>query len=181
MNRLPQSHRMKSGRMLALLVSSTVVAQAVAATSALQPEVPSAFQQAPSAFGTTAGRTDSVAAAKKPEPLALKPSTSLGTRAEPAAAPAKAAVAPKNNASPSGKSVSGLEDRAIIIVSGRPAEAKRKLNADAAAKAALPMTRIDSARALRVKAPDATVAATANAVGARAPVLLTDKAAAQSK
>ena len=125
----------------AIVLIATHTAGAAAATSALQPAAPSALQQAQPTFGARADPAQGRAASKKPDPLSLKPSTGLAVKAEPAlstaSAAAKGALSTKGGVARSAKNLFDMEDRAIIIVSGRQStagELKRKLHAAIADK-----------------------------------------------
>lgn len=163
-----QMHRwLERGSTVALLAGATI-AQAVAATSALQPAAPSPLQQAQPAFGATAERGDASAATKRPEPLGLKPAPGLGLKVQPAPAPAsaaaKGALSTGSNVSKSAKNLFDMEDRAIIIVSGKQTtagELKRQLHAEFAAKNGPPKTVNGGARKLDLAALNATASAKA--------------------
>jgi hypothetical protein len=193
---LHNHHRVERGSVVALLAGITI-AQAVAATSALQPAAPTALHQAQPAFGATTERPDASATAKKPEPLGLKPATGLGLKAEPALAPpnaaAKGALASKSNVSKAARNLFDMEDRAIIIVSGKQTtagELKRKLHAEIAAKNGPPKTvkggprKLDLA-ALNVATSTKNAGSVAHAAVAKArltpqaPVLLANQSLTQ--
>lgn len=130
---------------LALRRALVVAAFALAGLQGAGAQV-TTVKKAPSAFGATTEAAHATApAAQAVQPFALKPAPTLATPAAaalPAARPAVGALA----ASPSATATSaghlyGLEDRAIIIVSGRPStagELKRQLAADLTAAAGPP-------------------------------------------
>lgn len=197
MSRRHTHDRLERGGIAALLAAITI-AQAAAATNALQPAAPSALQPAQPAFGATAERADAAAAPKMAQPLGLKAAPGLGLKAEPALAPAtgvaKGALTTKSNATKSAKNLFDMEDRAIIIVSGKQTNAgelKRKLQAEIAAKNGPPKTVKGGARKLDLAALNVTTAnkSTAGfaksksmkaALAPQAPVLLANQTMTQT-
>jgi len=176
-------HRGPRGRSLAALLPAVAMASAMAATSALQP--------AQSTFGAATERSETSSATKRP--------TTLGMQAAPALVPASAAargsVATQRKPTHSFKSFFEMEDRAIIIVSGRQTtvgEQKRKLDAEITAKSGAPKTVRGSARKIDLAALNATSPATARAGiaqsktasiarVAQAPALLTNQSLTQTQ
>jgi hypothetical protein len=140
----------------ATLLAAVTVSQTFAATSALQPASPSALQQAQPAFGEKVEPVDPKAATpKKLEPLGLKAAPALGLKPSSdlpqAGAAVKGPTASRNGAAKSARKLFDMEDRAIIIVSGRQTTAgdlKRALNAEIASKAGPPRTVKGGARRL---------------------------------
>ena len=198
MSTVHDHHWFMRGSAVALL-AGTVIAQAVAATGALQQAAPSALQQAQPAFGATAERADASSAPKKQEPLGLKAGTGLGNKTAPALVPAdaaaKGALTSKSSVSKSTRNLFTMEDRAIIIVSGRQTtagELKRKLHAEIAAKNGPPKTVKGGARKLDLAAINVTNSAVTRAGVAQskaprvtrtaeAPVLLANQSLAQAR
>jgi hypothetical protein len=128
-------------------VIALLVGTGIAQAGTQLPASPSTLQQAQPAFGATAERADSSAAPKKPEPLGFRSSTILGTQTEPTLSPtndaAKGALSGKRSASKSAKNLFDMDDRTIIIVSGRPStagELKKALSTGIAKKAGVKRT-----------------------------------------
>ena len=147
---------------LALWAAAT---SAIAAPSALQQApAPTALQQAQPAFGEKAAPMDpKLLSPKAQEPTGLKPAPGLSIKATPArpqvGTTGTGLTGSKAGAVSAGKTLFDLEDRAIIIVSGKQTtagELKRRLNAELAAKAGPPKTVKGGARKLDLAALNAT-------------------------
>ena len=172
----------------AIVLIATHVADAGGATSALQP-APSTLQQAQPTFGAAVEPADTKAATRKRiESFGLKPPAS-----QPAANGAiKTPTAMKGGAAKAAKKLFDMDDRTIIIVSGKQTtagELKRKLHAEIAAKNGPPKTVKGGARKLDLAALNVTASArtalysqAATAKGGllpHAPVLLANQSLTQ--